>query len=722
MLSVPVASSSARSGPVFSQPGGSVAADPIGLRWSISVSGTYTPLAMACGSDHRVLWYAPGRAPDSMWRGISFPDRGSPSFTVSPMVVNGDYRPFTGDFDGDGCEDVFWYAPGGATDSVWYFAPDGTYTSVPVRVDGRYISLVGDFDDDAADDVFWYGPGAPRESIWSGDVGRTFGSSAAPQVNGTYTPVVAIDDASILWFRSGPGEDLLWRAVRAGTTSPGSQTRTTVNGTYVARRVGGTAVLLASGPALDQAVVGAHPAPGGASSRLQTLGGSLPDASVITDSTARAGFGVVHVPGPGSDLLVRAGAAPDYYRQPLAPDGRAPSIGTYPHLLTPDGHVVVMTSRSPNLVGTVGTGAATIVAWDRRTGTYDVQPSGTDGLPVGGEPVAVSADGSQIVFVTLASNAVAGDTNEAMDVYVWDRTSDTYERQPPGIDGLQLNRESGAGGMSADGRLVGIATPADNFLADDVDPPDEEEVGDHTDAAVWNRDTGAYEHLPTAVGGARPNLATGPPLLSDDGTTAIVESAATNLMSGNRNPGFELAVWDRVTDTLSAQPLGNTGQAPSWPSDLTGMSGDGRFVSLLSSSSELVEGDEPDVRRELFVLDRATGHYERAPSGVGTNRPDDDLNVAGWTDDGRHVALWSRATNLVPGDTNGTYDVFLWDRWTGSYTRQPAGDEGVQPTYSSAMGITGDGSLVLLASGPELAAGPWNSYGASYLWRTGLGG
>ena len=31
--------------------------------------------------------------------------------------------------------------------------------------------------------------------------------------------------------------------------------------------------------------------------------------------------------------------------------------------------------------------------------------------------------------------------------------------------------------------------------------------------------------------------------------------------------------------------------------------------------------------------------------------------------DGRHVAFYSSASNLVPGDTNNTYDVFVWDRF-----------------------------------------------------------
>jgi hypothetical protein len=40
--------------------------------------------------------------------------------TAVPVTVNGTYTPFSGDFNGDGFDDVFWYGPGGGRDSLWY--------------------------------------------------------------------------------------------------------------------------------------------------------------------------------------------------------------------------------------------------------------------------------------------------------------------------------------------------------------------------------------------------------------------------------------------------------------------------------------------------------------------------------------------------------------------------------------------------------------------------
>ena len=63
------------------------------------------------------------------------------------------------------------------------------------------------------------------------------------------------------------------------------------------------------------------------------------------------------------------------------------------------------------------------------------------------------------------------------------------------------------------------------------------------------------------------------------------------------------------------------------------------------------------------------------------------------SDDGRYVALSSWATDLVPGDTNGVQDVFLWDAATGVTSRLTDGDG---ETYTPA--ISADGSAVTFES------------------------
>jgi len=62
--------------------------------------------------------------------------------------------------------------------------------------------------------------------------------------------------------------------------------------------------------------------------------------------------------------------------------------------------------------------------------------------------------------------------------------------------------------------------------------------------------------------------------------------------------------------------------------------------------------------------------------------------------DGRIVAFQSWASDLVPGDTNGTADVFVRDRFTGTTTRVSVSTSGEQAnSYSLAPSVSGLGHL-----------------------------
>src|SRR5436305_505424 len=53
--------------------------------------------------------------------------------------------------------------------------------------------------------------------------------------------------------------------------------------------------------------------------------------------------------------------------------------------------------------------------------------------------------------------------------------------------------------------------------------------------------------------------------------------------------------------------------------------------------------------------------------------------------DGRFVAFESYASNLVPGDTTGTYDVFVHDRKTGRTERVSVASDGKQGNAGSDL-------------------------------------
>src|SRR4051794_331352 len=107
--------------------------------------------------------------------------------------------------------------------------------------------------------------------------------------------------------------------------------------------------------------------------------------------------------------------------------------------------------------------------------------------------------------------------------------------------------------------------------------------------------------------------------------------------------------------------VSTTGQQGNDNSFYPVMSADARYVAFLSKATNLVPGDT-NHRADVFVRDRKLGTTERVSVSADGTKGDDDSAGATITPDGRHVAFWSNADNLVPSDTNGWADVFVRTR------------------------------------------------------------
>ena len=143
------------------------------------------------------------------------------------------------------------------------------------------------------------------------------------------------------------------------------------------------------------------------------------------------------------------------------------------------------------------------------------------------------------------------------------------------------------------------------------------------------------------------------------------------------------------------------------------LSGDGRYVAFASLASNLVPHDTNRSRadwaegRDVFVYDRRRRGIRRvnvSSSGAQANQTSDSPRLS---TDGRVVAFSSWASNLVPGDTNGTADVFVHDLRSGTTTRVSIRSDGGQASGGSggALDISADGRFVAFSSAaPDLVA------------------
>jgi hypothetical protein len=111
---------------------------------------------------------------------------------------------------------------------------------------------------------------------------------------------------------------------------------------------------------------------------------------------------------------------------------------------------------------------------------------------------------------------------------------------------------------------------------------------------------------------------------------------------------------------VSVSSTGAEGNNYSWQPSI---SADGRYVAFESYASNLVPGDTNGMW-DLFVHDRQNGQTTRvsvSSTGAEGNSNSGEPSISA---DGRYVAFDSYASNLVPGDTNGLWDVFVHDRQT----------------------------------------------------------
>jgi Tol biopolymer transport system component len=103
----------------------------------------------------------------------------------------------------------------------------------------------------------------------------------------------------------------------------------------------------------------------------------------------------------------------------------------------------------------------------------------------------------------------------------------------------------------------------------------------------------------------------------------------------------------------------------------------GRYVAYVSSATNLVSGDSNGVA-DVFVRDRQAGTTERVSVDSSGKQADGACTSCAISSDGRFVAFASVATNLVSGDTNGTFDVFVRDRQNGTTGRVSVDSSGGQ--------------------------------------------
>ena len=213
--------------------------------------------------------------------------------------------------------------------------------------------------------------------------------------------------------------------------------------------------------------------------------------------------------------------------------------------ISDDGRYVAFESVSNTFVANDNNHQSDIFVRDRSAGTTErisVDPNGNESNVGPSYYASMSADGRYVVFTSMATNLVAGDTNAHTDVFVRDRQSATTQLVSVDSAGNQGNDDSKLkADISADGRCVAFQSRATNLVAGDNNRTSDVFLRD-----LQNQTT---ERVSVNTAGTEANAWSEGPSLSGDGRFVAFDSNATNLVNGDGNWKKDVFVRDRQAGT-----------------------------------------------------------------------------------------------------------------------------------------------------------------------------
>ena len=192
------------------------------------------------------------------------------------------------------------------------------------------------------------------------------------------------------------------------------------------------------------------------------------------------------------------------------------------------------------------------------------------------------------------------------------------------------------------------------------------------------------------------------PVVTPDGRFVLFTSAANNLTPGDNSfLRSDVFLRDRLSNTTTLVSVNYSGTGGGNGNSSSGLvSTNGRYVVFESDATDLVVGDTNNAT-DVFLRDLQAGTTSLVSVSTAATQGNVTSAYPVMTPDGRFVAFLSFASNLVPNDTNGLQDVFVRDTVAGTTTQVSVGATGPIAAGLTNMDtpvITPDGRYVAFFS------------------------
>ena len=297
----------------------------------------------------------------------------------------------------------------------------------------------------------------------------------------------------------------------------------------------------------------------------------------------------------------------------------ANSVGS----ITDDGRYIIFTSDGNGIVEGDITNSlrnSAIYKRDWQTGAVERITKTPDGkFPEGGVGGAdASSDGRYIVYISAAPNLIPGDTNEQVDILLYDSVTGETELISRPVGGGQSNNMSSPVRISADGRYIAFRSFATNLV-----PNDNNGVAD---IFVYDQETKALELVSLSSTGAQANGESKDPGICGDGRYVVFTSEATNLVSTPHNGQRQIYVRDRLLNRTFLATANANGDMSNGRAHRGTLSDDCKYVGFATDATNIIPNDNNGVR-DLFIA------YISYPADLSTS----NITASGLFDPGKTV-------------------------------------------------------------------------------------
>lgn len=258
--------------------------------------------------------------------------------------------------------------------------------------------------------------------------------------------------------------------------------------------------------------------------------------------------------------------------------------------------------------------------------------------------------------------------------------------------GGEPNGNSFDSSISSNGRYVAFASDASDLVAGE----------DSNGAAdIFVRDlqynTTTIASIPT-VGGWQANNGSSNPAISQDGYVAF-ESYATNLVPEDTNGDLDIFVRDLNNNTTTRVSVMADGAQANGPSFSPDISLDGSRIVFMSTANLTAMTGDDDNDADVFVRDLGSNTTIRVSVAADGGEGWGSARYPSISADGRYVAFESDSPNLVAGDTNNKFDIFVRDLQENTTTRVSIATDGTQANdHSLHPDISCGGDMVTFES------------------------